>query len=104
LALRFLLELVALAALAYWGATTATSRGMRILWAVAAPAVAAFAWFLFVAPNAAVDAGPVVRLLVELLVFGAATAALLARGRPVLAVLVVLLYIANWVLMSVWEQ
>ena len=44
------------------------------------------------------------RLLVELLVFGAATAALLARGRPVLALLLALVYIANRVFMSVWDQ
>ncbi len=104
LALRFLLELVALAALAYWGATTAASRALRILLAVVAPTVAAIAWFLFVAPNARVDAGPIVRLAVELLVFGAATAGLLARGRPGLALLLALTYIANRVLMSVWDQ
>jgi hypothetical protein len=78
--------------------------GRAILLAVAAPTVAAVAWFLFVAPSAALDAGRVVRLLVELLVFGAATAALLARGRPVLALLLALVYIANRVFMSVWDQ
>lgn len=104
LALRFLLELVALAALAYWGATTATSKAVQILLALAAPTAAAIAWILFVAPNARVDAAPLVRLAVELLVFGAATAGLLARGRPVLALLLALVYIANRVLMSMWDQ
>jgi hypothetical protein len=104
LALRFLLELAALAALAYWGATAATNRTVRVLLAVAAPAVAAIAWILFVAPNATIDAGPVVRFVVELLVFGTASAALLARGRLIIGLLLALLYVANRVLMTVWDQ
>jgi len=104
LALRFLLELAALAALAYWGATAATNRAVRVLLAFAAPAVAAAASALFVSPNATIAAGPVVRWVVELLVFGAATVGLLARGRPVLALLLALIYIANRVFMTVWDQ
>ena len=104
LALRFALELAALAALGYCGATADKGRLVRVGLAVVAPLVAATAWVLFVAPGATVDVGPVVRLVVELLVFGAATAGLLVRGRRRLALAFAGIYVVNRVLIGVWDQ
>ena len=104
LALRFVLELAALAALGYWGATADKGRLVRIGLAAAAPLVAATAWVLFVAPGATFDVGPVARFVAELLVFGAAAAGLLVRGRRGLAVVLAGIYVVNRVLMEVWNQ
>jgi hypothetical protein len=49
LALRFVLELAALATLGYWGATADKGRLVRVGLAVAAPLVAAIAWVLALA-------------------------------------------------------
>ena len=104
LALRFLLELCALAATAYWGATGERRRGRRILLAVATPLAVGVVWMLFVAPGATIHAQPVVRFLVELAVFAAAASALLRRGRVALAAVLGLSYAVNRALMAVWDQ
>jgi len=104
LALRFVLELAALAALGYWGATAPRSRLVRVVLAAVAPLVAALAWLLFVAPGAIFPAGVAVRLGAELLVFGAATAGLVVRGRRRTALLLAVAYVVNRVLMGVWDQ
>jgi hypothetical protein len=86
LALRFLLELAALAAYGYWGWTQ--HQGLsRWLWAVGLPLLAAVLWGTFRVPN---DPGPApvavpgqARLLLEALVFGGAVFLLAAAGRPI---------------------
>ena len=104
LALRFLLELCALAATAYWGATGDGGRGRRILLAVAVPLLVGVVWMLFVAPGATIQTGPVLRFSVELAVFAAAASALLQRGHMVLAAVLGLCYAVNRALMAVWDQ
>ena len=104
LALRFLLELCALAATAYWGATGDGGGSRRLLLAVAAPLTVGVVWMLFVAPGATLDPPPVLRFLVELAVFAAAASALLHRGHLVLAALLGLCYAVNRTLMAVWDQ
>ena len=104
LALRFVLELAALAALGYWGATAGKGRLVRVGLAAVAPIVAAVTWMLFVAPNATFDVGPVARFVVELLVFGSAIAGLAVRKRRRPALLLAAAYAVNRVLMEVWDQ
>ena len=83
--LRFLLELSALAALAYWGFTAAGGVSRWVL-AFAAPLVMAVAWGAFIAPRAALRVEDPVRIVAEVLIFGVAVAALAAAGRPRLAI------------------
>jgi hypothetical protein len=104
LALRFVLELSALAALCYWGAKAGATLRYRIALAVALPLAAATLWGLFVAPNAALYAGPTIRWMVEMLVFTAATAGLLLTGHRTLGALLLVAYVVNWTLMAVWGQ
>lgn len=85
LAVRFLLELSILAALAYWG-WTEHGGVWRFVWAVMLPLAAAGLWGTFRVPGDPGDAPvPVpggVRLLLELALFGAEVALLAAAGRP----------------------
>jgi hypothetical protein len=104
LVLRLVLELGALAATAYWGATAERRRGSRVFLAVAAPLAVAAVWMLFVAPGAAVQTTPWARFLVELAVFAAAGTALLRRGRIVAAAVLGVTYVVNRGLMAVWHQ
>ncbi len=89
LALRFVLELLALAAVGYWGFTLSAPLGVRLLGGLGLPLLLATAWAVFRVPG---DGGePVVvvsgavRLLLEAVVFGTAVALLLAAGAPRLA-------------------
>ena len=82
LALRFLLELAALGALAVWGFTMDASVPLRILTGIGAPLVAAVAWGLFVSPRARIPVSPATRYGIELLVFVTAFFAIAATGHP----------------------
>ena len=104
LVVRFLLEVCALTALGFWGAQTGGRTLTKLVLATATVLIAAAAWAVFVAPNAPLDAGPVLRWAVELAVFAAATGSLVTTGHPRYAVALAVVYLANRALMAVWDQ
>jgi Protein of unknown function (DUF2568) len=102
LALRFILELCALVALGYWGFKAGGSPITKLALGIGAPLLAAVVWGTFLAPRAAVPR--LLSLVLELGVFGSATAALYAAVLPALAWALAVLYMINRVLMYVWGQ
>jgi hypothetical protein len=104
LGLRFLLELAALAILGWWGYRTGEGSLAKLGLAVGLPLVAGAVWGLFVAPKAALPVPGPVRLLLQIAIFGAATAALVGLGHRTPAVLFGLVAVANAALMAVWDQ
>lgn len=100
--IRFVLELCALAALGYWGFTTGEDWAMKFLQGLGAPLLAAVIWGAFVAPKARRRAHEPWRLLIEIAVFGAASAALWAVGQPALAIALAAVYAFNrfWLVRS----
>jgi hypothetical protein len=103
LALKFLLELAAFAALAYWGATTGGG-AVSILLALAAPAVAVALWAVFAAPRSERRLGEAARIPFEIAVFAVAVFALVAAGAPVPALLLAALVLVNTALLTVLGQ
>lgn len=103
LALRFMLEIVGLLALGYWGWTQHSGLA-RWLWTIGLPLLAAALWGVFRVPNdpgnAPVAVPGFMRLLLEALFFGGAVAALYFAQRPawalVLGVIVVLHYLVSY--------
>ncbi len=95
LAVRFLLELCALGALAYWGFKTQEGT-MRWVVGIGAPLVAAVLWSQFVAPGT--TAPVAARVVVEVVVFGAAAAALWSLGYRSLAASFVVVVVVNRIL------
>jgi hypothetical protein len=83
--LRFSLELCALAAVAYWGWSEHGGVWRWVL-VVAAPLAVTLLWGETSAPKARRRVGDPWRLVVELIVFGGAVAALLNADQPVLAI------------------
>jgi hypothetical protein len=104
LLLRFLLELCALGALGYWGFKTANVTVAKIALGVGAPLVAAVVWGIFVSPQAPVQLPGLLVLLLQVLVFGSAAAALAASGHRTLALVFVVIVVINAILMYVWGQ
>jgi hypothetical protein len=84
-ALRFFLELSALAAVAYWG--WSEGGGARWLLVVAAPLVIALVWGRWMAPRSNHRVRDPWRLAIEGLVFGSAVVALAAADQPELAII-----------------
>ena len=84
---RFILELFALAAVAYWGWRTGGSTTMKFLLAGGSVVVIAVIWGIFRSESdAIVEVPTAARIVIEVAVFAAATAALAAVGRPRLAI------------------
>src|SRR5579862_1975997 len=77
----FLLEMVMLVVLGWWGAKTGSTTAIAVLLGAGAPAAAGIVWGLFAAPKAKVRLPLAGILAVKALAFGSATVALYALGR-----------------------
>ena len=103
LGVRFLLELSALAATAYWGFSTA-SGVMQWVLGLGGPALVAVVWGLFVSPKAKVELPHPAQFGIELLVFAAAALALVAADQSVLGIVLAGLAIVSGTLNYVWRD
>jgi uncharacterized protein DUF2568 len=95
LALRFLLELCAFAALGYWGWQAGSTTAWQVVLALVTPAAAIAVWGLFVAPKATVRVSEPARWAIELVVFVGAGIALGAAGQTVLGIVLAAVAVAN---------
>jgi uncharacterized protein DUF2568 len=98
LALAFLLELAALAALAYWGWGTA---GALV---VAAPAAWIALWAVFGSPRAKVKLSSGGHLAFEIAMFGAAAVALWASGQTAWAIVFAVVWVMNRALVAALDD
>ena len=78
LTVRFLLELAALAALAWWGVRTGDTAAMKVVLGAGAPLTMALVWGAFIAPKATFAVPGPVHLALQLAVLAAAAGALVA--------------------------
>ena len=104
LALAFLLELCMLAALGYWGFTLDQGLAIRAGAGLGAPLLAAVVWGVWMAPRASNRLLEPWHLILELIIFGLAIAALYAAGRPRLALAFGIVYAINVVLRYAWGR
>ena len=104
LALAFLLELCLLAALGYWGFCVGSGWIARIALGVGMPAIVIALWGIFLAPTSSQRLHDPWLLLAKIVLFGAATAALYAAGRPALAGVFATLFVVNSILAVTWGQ
>lgn len=103
LALKFLLELGALAAFAYWGTQTG-SGAVSVVLTIAAPAAMIFVWGRFAAPRSQTRLPTRQRIPLELGIFGFAALALLDAGDTGGAIVFAALVVVNAALLGVWGQ
>ncbi len=103
LALKFLLELCALAAFAYWGSRTGPT-AVNVLLGVGAPLAMALVWGTWAAPKASRRLAGAARVTLELSVFALAALALVAAGAAVPAAVFAALVVVNALLLSALHQ
>jgi hypothetical protein len=94
LGLRFLLELALLGAVGYWGFSEFDGV-VAVLVGLGAPLVVAFVWGTFMSPKAARPVFDPVRIVLELVLFGAGVAALAAAERTTLAIVLAALVVLH---------
>lgn len=103
LTLKFLLEVAAIAAFAYWGANTG-EMPLSLVLAVTAPVAAIAAWAVFAAPKSARRLPSQTRIPFELTFFLAAVFALLAVGATGAAAILVVLVVLNAIALTTLGQ
>ena len=103
LAVRFLLELCMLAAVAFWGFKTQSSWVMKILFGIGLPVLIATLWGMFLAPKATRPLSGASFLTIELVLFSTGAFALFASGKPTLGLVYTVTVIVNKILLSVWK-
>ncbi len=103
LTVRFLCELGAIAALGYWGFRTGDGLAAIAL-GLGAPMLAIAVWGTFVAPKALRPVPLATRLVLEVLVFGSAVAALVAAELPATAVALGVFALGSSILNAVQER
>jgi len=104
LAFRFLLEIAAFVAMAYWG-WSQHDGVWRVVFAVGAPLLAAVVWGTFAVPDdpsrsgkAPVPVPGTIRLLLELAIFGFAVWALYDAGQTTIALIYGLLVLFHYLI------
>ena len=102
LGLRFILELSAIAAAAYWGFSTGSGL-TSVLLGLAAPAAVIVVWGLFLSPKRRFELPHPVRFAIELAVFAGAALGLAAAGQTALAVVLAVLAVVSGALNYVWN-
>lgn len=95
LALRFLLELCLLAALAYWGSQVEASTLVNILLAIGVPVLAIIIWGSFVAPKSPNRPATPAWLVIQAILFGAGVAGLVDADQATLAVILAAVVVVN---------
>lgn len=96
LAIRFIVELLGVVAVAYWGWQTGTEGIGRIALAVGAAAALIVVWALVVAPKADNRLSQPVRDVIGTILLLVAAVGLAAAGRPQLAVVFAAVVIIDW--------
>jgi uncharacterized protein DUF2568 len=81
-ALRFVLELGGMVALAYWGGQASPVLPIQVLLGVGAPAALILVWALFVAPRAVFPIPRLAQAIVGGLLLEIAAVALVMAGQP----------------------
>lgn len=104
MALSFLVELCAIAALSYWGFNSSTGTVGTILLGLGAPAAAIVIWGLFVAPRAVFTLPVALRTAIAWVVFAMGVLALAAAGQGTLAWVLGAVMVVNEVLVLLWNQ
>jgi len=104
LAVRFLLELVAIGAVAWWGYHATSNGPARVALAIGAPLALILVWTFVVAPGAENSLSAVQRTIIGTILLEVVAAALGFAGQPRLAGLFALAILANAVLMITLRQ
>jgi len=103
-ALRFLLELAALASFCYWGVQQGDSTAAKIVLGVGAPVVMAIIWGLLVSPKARFEIPSIPKFVLGIVILALAAVALSNAGYPGLAIAFEVLIAVNAVLIIVLEK
>lgn len=94
---RTIVLIAALATFVLWGVVGWTFP-LNLVFAIGMPALALLVWALFVSPRAVIRVHPFIRVLIELLIFAAATIAWWNMGQSVVGIAFAVVAVASGLL------
>ena len=77
---------------------------MKLVLGIGSPLLIAIIWGVFGSPAAPIPFHGILRILLELLIFGLATLALYSSGKPTLAIIYAIFVVVNRILIYIWDQ
>ena len=77
---------------------------MKLVLGIGAPLLIATIWAVFGSPAAPIPAKGLLRILLELIIFGLAVFALYSTGKTTLAIIYAITVIINRILIALWDQ
>ncbi|MGG4345876.1 YrdB family protein [Paenibacillus lautus] len=104
LAIRFILELILLFSIGYWGFHYDTGLMVQVVLGIGLPLLAAVIWGMTISPKARIKLPLAVVLLIEILIFATATACLIASGFVTFAIVFALVALANRFIVIKWRM
>lgn len=104
LGVRFLLEILVLVILGYWGFHVSQGTIFKILLGIGTPLLAAVIWGMFGAPKAPYVLSGFSFLLLEIVIFGLPVVVLYVFEKQMLAFIYGLIVVINLVFMKIWDQ
>lgn len=102
--LSFLLELLPLPLLVWWGFSLRARLGIRVLAGLGLPLLCVLVWGRWCAPRSATRLPRFPLMLVELLLMGTAPLLLFVMNEPSAAWIILTLLLVNRVFWVVWQQ
>jgi hypothetical protein len=104
LLLTFILELVVLIALGYWGFHLDGGMPLPVIAGLGAPLLAIVVWALFGAPRGKWHLQGMGRLFLIIVFAGSGALALIAAGQLAMGIALALIYALNYGLNRLWKQ
>lgn len=104
LAIRFFLELCALASLCYWGFQFWVNVYVKFVFGIGSPLLFAIIWGIFIAPKASLKLPEPYKVMLEIVLFGVTSVALYFVDQTTLAIVLGIVFIINRILIIVWKQ
>lgn len=98
-ALFFAMELFTLGAFSYWGFHMNKGWLINTVFGIGTPLLVAIFWGTFIAPKATFPVTILIRILLQIIVFGLATTALFVAGKGKLAILFSIVVLIEMILM-----
>jgi hypothetical protein len=104
LALSFLLELVAVAAFAYWGFTISDSGTLNVVLGIGLAVASIVLWGIYAAPKSERRLRGGALIAFKLVFFALAVIALISAGSTTLGIILAATVVVNLVLAYAWQQ
>lgn len=104
LLLAFLMELVALGVLAYYGYRTGQGTVFKICLSIGYPLILAVVWGAFLSPKASFEPPIEIKMLLQFIVFSIIAYLLYLLRHTTLAYTFLSVVVVNFVLIIIWKQ